>query len=55
MTTVIQVIHLGEDYGKVAVHNDEGGEVQEYEIPRSLAVAIAVADRVVKGVHEELK
>lgn len=51
----VQVIHLGLDYGKVVVHNDDGGEVTEYEVPLGLAKALANADVLIKGIHEELK
>lgn len=50
----VQVTHLGLDYGKVVVHNDDGGEVQEYEVPLGLAKAIANGE-IVKGVFGELQ
>lgn len=51
--TVIQVIHLGNDYGKVAVHSADGGEVIEYEVDYGLADALS-RGILIKGVSEKL-
>lgn len=48
----IQVIHIGQDYGIVAVYSD--GEVTEYEIPRSLAVALSKG-KLISGVNKTLE